>query len=59
MKIEIVTLKENEDGSADVSFTLDAEAHHALLSWAVIEGIKAGIASVKDNLLPLPETENE
>lgn len=59
MKIEIVTLKENEDGSADVSFTLDAEAHHALLSWAVIEGIKAGINSVKDNLLPLPETKNE
>jgi hypothetical protein len=59
MKIEIVTLKENEDGSADVSFTLDAEAHHALLSWAVIEAIKAGINSVKDNLLPLPETENE
>jgi hypothetical protein len=59
MKIEIVTLKENEDGSADVSFNLDEEAHHALLSWAIIEAIKAGIASVKDNLLPPPEPENE
>jgi hypothetical protein len=59
MHINIVSLKENEDGSADVSFVLDREAHHALLSWAVIEGIKAGIASVKDNLLPPPENENE
>ena len=59
MKIEIASMKENEDGSADVSFNLDQEAHHALLSWAIIEAIKAGIASVKDNLLPPPEPENE
>jgi hypothetical protein len=53
MNIELVTLQENEDGSADCSFTTDKEGKEALLRYGLIAILKEAIA--QGNTLAVPE----
>lgn len=43
MKIEVVTIDENEDGSADVVFNMDEESISALLRLGIITALRNGI----------------
>ena len=41
--MEVTQIRENEDGSADFSFTLNEWEREALIRFAIIEGLKNGI----------------
>ena len=56
MKIEIESIKENEDGSADCNVYLDADAKDFLIRYAIIACITDAIEAGK---LATPTEETE
>ena len=56
MKIEIKTVKENEDGSADVEVWLDDDAREFLIRKALIDTLtEAAVEQVKEFNTPKDE----
>ncbi len=43
MNVTVEHIKENEDGSADVSITLDSEAREALIRKAFVDCLRSAI----------------
>lgn len=41
--MQVTLIRENEDGSADYQFDLTNEERESLLSFGILEAIKAGI----------------
>ena len=48
MLINVVLLKENEDGSAVYSFDLSEDVKDALLRFGILKAIEAGIEAAKE-----------
>lgn len=55
MKIEIKTVKENEDGSADAEVWLDDEAREFLIRKAIIDSLKEAVEHSKNFNTPKDE----
>jgi hypothetical protein len=58
MKIEIETIKENEDGSADCNIFLDEEAKSFLIRYAIIGCLTEAIELGKIATPPKEEDEH-
>lgn len=55
MKIEIKTVKENEDGSADAEVFLDDEAREFLIRKAIIDALTEAVKHSKEFNTPKDE----
>lgn len=55
MKIEIKTVKENEDGSADAEVWLDDEAREFLIRKAIIDALTEAVEHGKNFNTPKDE----
>ena len=44
MHIEVLEIKDKEDGSCTIELDMDKEAHDLLIEWSVVEALKNGIA---------------
>lgn len=57
MKIEVVKVRENEDGSADAEVFLDEEAKEMLIRKAIVDSLKEYVdTALKENT---PKEEEE
>jgi hypothetical protein len=56
MKINVETIKENEDGSADCSIYLDDEAKNFLIRYALLACLENAIEKGKIATPPVVET---
>jgi hypothetical protein len=41
--MQVTTIQEHTDGSATIMFDMNKEEHDALLSYGILEALKAGI----------------
>lgn len=55
MKIEVVKVKENADGSADAEVFLDEEAKEMLIRKAVVDSLKEYIEKANNENTPKEE----
>ena len=58
MKIEIKTVKENEDGSADAEVYLDEEAKDFLIRKALIDGLTEAVEHGKNFCTPKDDNDS-